>query len=124
MATTDGTRESIVSVKASDEYHRFYCSPCDRDGKSNGASAYCLQCEEYFCPHCHKEHDRMAKLQDHTVLDENHANFGDPPDVRPAPVLTEPCETHVRQLINTFCVTHDQLACGVCVSVQHRYDFY
>ena len=120
MATGGGTRDSVVSVKASEEYHRFFCSLCDKDGKSNGASAYCLQCEEYFCPRCHKEHDRMTKLQDHTVLDESHVDFGDPPKIIPAPTLTEPCTLHAGQVINTFCGAHDALVCGACVSIDHR----
>ena len=122
MASGNGPRDSIVSVKASEEYHRFFCSPCGRISKSNGASAYCVDCEEYLCSQCNRYHDRMAKRQAHTVLDENHVDFEDPPKITRAKTLKATCKRHDGQLTNTYCGAHDVLVCGVCVSIDHRYD--
>ena len=95
----------------SEESFDLICTICSKKSRIKQAKSYCSDCTKYLCVDCveiHIEHN-----EDHTLVDVYDVDQLDN-------VLTEKCGKHRDHVIKLFCVNHDELACTLCATLEHR----
>ncbi|KAL0962271.1 hypothetical protein UPYG_G00337920 [Umbra pygmaea] len=83
-----------------------WCAGCDEPV----AYGWCTECGEPLCSACVAAHKRVKLTRSHSVL------LSLPPGFR----RTVMCTIHIREPMNLFCVTCDQLTCRDCQLTLHR----
>ena len=108
------------SIYASSEpYYDFSCSNCASENKLSEGERYCVECDEIFCTPCLNHHNRMAKMRQHKLLDQNNMVARKPKeDLVQLP--TTMCTAHPGQGINMHCGQDDLVCCTVCIAESHR----
>ncbi|XP_072042775.1 E3 ubiquitin-protein ligase TRIM56-like [Amphiura filiformis] len=91
------------------------CGNCNLKKK---ATAYCLDCEEFFCQTCHTAHDTLKTHKDHQVVSIE--------DVRSGKVVLpvtasedQKCKDHDSETKKFYCETCGKLICGKCIVLGH-----
>ena len=98
----------------SDECYDVNCTICSKKNRIKQATSYCRDCTKYLCADCVEIH--INHIEDHTLVDVHDVGQLDD-------VLTEKCGKHRDQVIELFCVDHDELACTLCATLEHRLVF-
>ncbi|XP_053402331.1 E3 ubiquitin-protein ligase TRIM36-like [Mercenaria mercenaria] len=117
MATSADFSESVI--EASDELVDIYCEPCADDGKQIEAEGFCVDCSEYLCGQCYKNHTRYKAFKHHVLQDKNKMPV-DAAKARVTDVCIEKCAVHSAKVIEYFCRSCDKLGCTACITVNHR----
>ncbi|VDI23219.1 Hypothetical predicted protein [Mytilus galloprovincialis] len=84
------------------------CDSCYGESKQTTALKYCKNCEEHLCNDCADSHVRTKEFKSH--------------DINPLTISTvaKNCSDHLEMPIDYFCIHHDVLCCGKCVSSKHK----
>ena len=115
MATGGGGSISL----SSEPFYDFSCSNCASENKHSEGERYCVECDEIFCTSCLEFHNRMAKMRQHKLLDQNNMATRKP--VRDLVQLpTAMCIAHAGQVNNMYCGQDDLVCCTVCIAEDHR----
>ena len=81
----------------------------------NKATAYCMECKEFFCKSCHTAHD--TNKGDHKVVSTEDLRSGRVM----LPVTTDQrCKDHEGEIRRCYCVTCGKLVCRDCFVQDHR----
>ena len=115
MATGGGFGRSIDI--GSDVLYDFTCTPCAYNNRNEEAESYCVECREYFCVSCIKDHNKFAIMRAHQILDKAEMSAAGPQQT--STVLTEKCEEHNGNTIDTYCPVHQAVGCGTCIALKH-----
>ncbi|KAH3832023.1 uncharacterized protein LOC127879840 isoform X1 [Dreissena polymorpha] len=118
MAEHGVTEETDVAT-ASDEVD-IYCEPCSTDRKKTFANGFCLQCDEYLCDTCIKDHKKFSISRMHSVLDQGKMPSQRQKKQNCLVGCIEPCRKHQNEIIKFFCKLHQVLVCSVCITLDHR----
>ncbi|XP_053401186.1 uncharacterized protein LOC128557615 [Mercenaria mercenaria] len=116
MATSTDYSRSVI---AASEMKDIYCEPCVNDGKHIEAEGFCVDCFEYLCGQCYKNHTRYKAFRHHVLQDKDKM----PVDTAKAgarDVCQEKCGLHPTKIIEYFCKSCDMLGCHACITVNHR----
>ncbi|XP_045157262.2 uncharacterized protein LOC123523677 [Mercenaria mercenaria] len=92
------------------------CGPCSIENKKSEATMFCVECNDMLCDNCVGIHRRFATMKTHQIVvhtDKEQFDFT-------AEILTDKCGRHEGKHLETFCKTHDEICCSVCVSINHR----
>ncbi|XP_053406493.1 transcription intermediary factor 1-alpha-like [Mercenaria mercenaria] len=117
MATSKNYSRSVVA--ASDEVRDIYCEPCVDDGKQNVAEGFCVDCSEYLCGQCYKNHTRYKAFKQHVLQDKDKMPlFTTKADAKD--VCVEKCSLHTTKIVEYFCRSCDTLGCHACITLNHR----
>ncbi|KAH3719073.1 hypothetical protein DPMN_061902 [Dreissena polymorpha] len=92
------------------------CDPCSVEGKKEESTNFCVNCLEYFCINCAKDHRKYKQSRDHIILEEL------PPDTTIYEALStlSRCGIHPEIEIEKFCKLHDAVICRYCVKDMHN----
>lgn len=99
----------------------FLCTTCEREGVQTEASNYCMECEANLCPSCVNQHKKFPTMRGHKILGKSarrHVNR----DVEEEENLLE-CHNHPGKMVDMYCPEHDEVWCGGCMAVYHKYVF-
>ncbi|XP_053400315.1 E3 ubiquitin-protein ligase TRIM63-like [Mercenaria mercenaria] len=108
MTETNAVTTDLVTTE-SEEVFEMYCEPCNREGTSVTATAFCPSCVDYLCATCLKYHKRF--LSEHAYLDN---------DKMSRDICLEKCPTHKNEIIKFYCATCKTFACSVCKKKDHN----
>ncbi|XP_052098149.1 uncharacterized protein LOC127732960 [Mytilus californianus] len=98
------------------ETHFKICASCLQDGEKIPSSEWCWDCMEGLCTECAKYHRRQKPSRQHKlVLINTIPNF----DVLLSYIQTS-CPLHNNEQLLSFCSTHRDLCCQLCVNTSHR----
>ena len=122
MAEGGDLRRSINI--GSDVLYDFSCTPCGKNNIVEEAERYCIQCREYFCISCFKDHNKFAIMQTHQILDKAEMAAQEQQQTPMGPqqttmVLTKKCQEHHGNTIDTYCPVHQAVGCGTCIALKH-----
>ena len=114
----DHVRNIRDSFSASDEYHDFTCSPCTKESRNISAKKFCVDCKNYLCENCLKQHNRFPLMKSHHIVDKADGKryTCSPHDVIPV----QTCETHRGKLLDMYCESHEEVCCTACAAIHHR----
>ena len=115
MAEGGDLRRSINI--GSDVLYDFSCTPCANNNRNEEAERYCVECREYFCPSCIKDHNKFAIMRYHQILDKAGMSAQGPQQTHM--VLTEKCQVHHGNTIDTYCPVHQAVGCGTYIALKH-----
>ncbi|XP_045161043.1 E3 ubiquitin-protein ligase TRIM33-like [Mercenaria mercenaria] len=101
-----------------DEQLEIFCDPCQVESEHIIAVSYCEECNEYLCKHCHKAHRRLAATREHIVREQDlpEKSLSKPNKTE----LPEKCFAHEGQVIDHYCISHEELCCSMCLSINHQ----
>lgn len=117
-AAAGSDKDSGSSIGKSTELDvEMPCSPCllDAHSKRIESVVFCLECKEYLCLACRKQHCRFRPTRGHHLLEISDKEFRDTVD---AP-QTETCPEHFGRSIDHYCEDHDVTCCKSCVEIGH-----
>ncbi|KAH3719065.1 hypothetical protein DPMN_061893 [Dreissena polymorpha] len=92
------------------------CDPCLVEGKKEESTNFCVNCLEYFCINCARDHRKYKQSRDHTILEELPH---DTTIYRAFNTFTR-CEFHPEIQIEKFCIHHDAMICRYCLKDMHH----
>lgn len=113
---TDGCQNNT-----SDECFDLFCTPCSKIDKKNEAEKFCVECQEYLCTTCVKDHNKFSALAQHHLLE--RSQFGTTSETDSSELPSEPterCKIHPMKLVDMYCQEHDFVGCHVCFTITHR----
>ncbi|XP_052778816.1 KIN17-like protein [Mya arenaria] len=117
MDAVPGRKAQMTSRSAPD---LTYCQPCAEDGKKIPPEAFCPICKEFLCSTCARIHRNLKITKSHALQDKNSmpSSFrGESEDEK----FTETCLRHSQEFIKYFCLNHETLLCGDCLTERaHR----
>ena len=105
----------IVTKRKSSASNRI-CGECD---DNTVAVMWCVDCENFLCEECYKQHGRMKKLKSHKTRTIEHFNEQSLKGILGFP-KPEYCKDHVTQPLDLYCMTCSSLICRDCTYVDHR----
>ncbi|XP_052778559.1 E3 ubiquitin-protein ligase TRIM71-like [Mya arenaria] len=94
------------------------CDPCRFDETEEKATGFCLDCVEYLCSACSRDHRKNKITRTHTILKDEDM----PSDVSTfasMKTMTK-CKVHPDRTVEYKCSTHDELICVSCFAKAHR----
>ncbi|KAH3719084.1 transcription intermediary factor 1-alpha-like [Dreissena polymorpha] len=93
------------------------CGTCLFDGVTVEPKHFCVNCLEYLCPACAREHRRHKSLREHTILEGNEF----PQDVSLFEEMEKLsyCPKHPNVEVDQHCPSHDVLFCSQCLQKDH-----
>ncbi|KAH3719088.1 E3 ubiquitin-protein ligase TRIM33-like isoform X4 [Dreissena polymorpha] len=93
------------------------CGTCLFDGVTVEPKHFCVNCQEYICPACAREHRRHKSLREHTILEGNEF----PQDVTLFEEMEKLsyCPKHPNVEVDQHCPSHDVLFCSQCLQKDH-----
>jgi hypothetical protein len=114
------------NLSASDEYYDFTCTPCTKEKRNIQAKKYCVDCKNYLCENCIKQHNRFGLMKNHRVVDKTEAKRYKsnvvPSDVVPSDVIpVQTCDAHIGKILDMYCESHEEVCCAACAVIYHRY---
>ncbi|KAH3719285.1 hypothetical protein DPMN_062116 [Dreissena polymorpha] len=94
------------------------CGPCLFDGNTVEPRYFCVDCLEYLCTECIRDHRRSKSSREHKILEEEEL----PMDVKLFEEMKKlsDCTKHTDIEIDQYCPTHDVLICRYCLQNDHR----
>ena len=87
--------------------------PCKEDGINVNAEGFCVDCNDYLCKPCFRNH-KISRPSKHHVLQDKY----DMPPAKPT-VKCVLCRIHKSEFMNQYCKTHDVFSCSVCMMQGH-----
>ncbi|XP_071167356.1 tripartite motif-containing protein 2-like [Mytilus edulis] len=91
------------------------CASCLQDGENVSSSEWCWNCMEGLCTECAKYHRKQKPSRQHKIVVLNNiTNF----DLLLSYIKTS-CPIHNNQPLLSFCSTHRDLCCELCVKTSH-----
>jgi hypothetical protein len=114
---TVGTRGSKTTAKTELEYP---CNPCMRESNNVEATNYCDDCGENLCADCVKQHVKFQSMIDHKILGKDDRRRKDDDGAKPRNNPLE-CSEHPGKRVDMFCADHNEVWCGACIAINHRY---
>ena len=103
---------------ASEEVYDFTCTLCAKRNKTSEAVKFCLECQVYLCLGCTEWHNSFPSMAGH-VLEKAELTSREKKLSLPY-VPTERCPKHPAEVIKMYCAKHDQVACTVCTTINHK----
>lgn len=96
----------------------IWCDPCSVDEATQVALAFCLDCLEYLCETCCRDHRRMKFTRQHKVLKDS--DF--PRNTEPHRFMKEMlnCPSHPDKTVSFKCQKHSSLICLLCLATEHK----
>lgn len=98
----------------------YPCAPCSRENNNIEATNYCDDCGENLCVDCVKQHVKFQSMKDHKILGKADRRRKDDDGSKSKTSPLE-CSEHPGKKVDMFCVDHNQVWCGACIAVNHRY---
>ncbi|KAH3719288.1 hypothetical protein DPMN_062119 [Dreissena polymorpha] len=94
------------------------CGPCMFDGSTVEPRYFCVDCLEYLCTECIRDHRRNKLLREHKILEEDEI----PQDIQLFEEMKKLsyCNKHSYVEIDQYCPSHDVLICTFCLQNDHR----
>ncbi|XP_060571089.1 uncharacterized protein LOC132729342 [Ruditapes philippinarum] len=93
------------------------CQPCECDGDTIEAEAFCETCNEFLCSSCLKAHRKLAISKNHVIKSKNEMPISKEKQKDPC---TELCSVHSTEIINFYCEDHNYVGCGDCIVLSHK----
>lgn len=111
------SQANLEETKFADNEKR-YCDPCGHDEVTIIASAFCVDCLEYLCKACCKDHSRIKLTRQHRVLKDK--DF--PTDTTALRHMKEllNCPKHLDKAVSFKCLKHSSLICLLCLATEHK----
>ena len=92
-----------------------FCDPCLLLNKNVNAEQYCVDCDEFFCSSCSSVHKVSKLSRNHKILPREQM-----PLQKIASTEENVCSKHSKERLNYFCKVHNDLACTLCISLEHK----
>ncbi|XP_052779796.1 uncharacterized protein LOC128217027 [Mya arenaria] len=94
------------------------CDPCRFDETEEKATGFCVDCVEYLCSTCSRDHRRNKITRTHTILKDEDM----PSDVSSFTTMKTmiKCKVHPDRTVEYKCSTHNELICVSCFTKAHR----
>lgn len=94
------------------------CDPCLLENAKVNAKGFCVQCVEYVCTICSRQHIKNKCTRFHTILTDsdipqNKALFRLMNDLAI-------CPSHINSTVSHRCGDHNAYMCAVCIANYHR----
>ncbi|XP_053399881.1 uncharacterized protein LOC123560946 [Mercenaria mercenaria] len=101
------------------EEGELFCQPCSGDGDWVVAMGYCQNCNEYFCAACLRVHRKQSMSRNHVILEGKSMPKSLVPEID-VELCSELCEKHTHEIVKFYCSSHDTIACGDCMVLEHK----
>ncbi|KAH3807220.1 uncharacterized protein LOC127835024 [Dreissena polymorpha] len=110
--------DQAIDASCSTSIKHQQCQPCSFDDEEREASGFCVNCLEYICNDCSRDHRRNKITRDHVVLKgdempEDSTQFAKIKDLMKCPL-------HAENDISFECKDHGNLICVSCFTENHR----
>ncbi|KAH3706933.1 uncharacterized protein LOC127857658 [Dreissena polymorpha] len=98
--------------------HALKCGPCLFEGVTVDPKHFCVDCSEYLCTACAREHRRHKTLREHKLLGETEL----PQDATLFEEMKKlsHCSKHDDIELDQYCKNHNVLICLHCLKNDHR----
>ncbi|XP_060582284.1 uncharacterized protein LOC132738709 [Ruditapes philippinarum] len=96
---------------------RILCQPCECEGDTIEAVAFCETCKEFICSPCLKVHRKLAISKNHVIKYKNEMPISGKMKKDPC---TEMCSVHPTEIIKFYCEDHNYVRCGDCMVLSHK----
>ncbi|XP_060582285.1 uncharacterized protein LOC132738710 [Ruditapes philippinarum] len=96
---------------------RNLCQPCECDGDTIEAEAFCETCNEFICFPCLKAHRKFAISKNHVIKSKNEMPISREKQKDPC---SELCSVHYTEIIKFYCEDHNSVGCGDCMILSHK----
>ncbi|XP_060571111.1 E3 ubiquitin-protein ligase TRIM33-like [Ruditapes philippinarum] len=93
------------------------CQPCECDGDTIEADAFCETCNEFLCSPCLKAHRKLAISKNHVIKSKNEMPIS---REKQKDLCTELCSVHLTEIIKFYCEDHNFVGCGDCIVLSHK----
>ncbi|XP_060588244.1 uncharacterized protein LOC132743707 [Ruditapes philippinarum] len=93
------------------------CQPCECDGETIEAEAFCETCNELICSPCLKVHRKLAISKNHVIKSKNKMPISREKQKDPC---SELCSVHHTEIIKFYCEDHNSVGCGDCMVLSHK----
>ncbi|XP_060590478.1 E3 ubiquitin-protein ligase TRIM33-like [Ruditapes philippinarum] len=93
------------------------CQPCECDGDTIEAEAFCETCNEFICSPCLKVHRKLAVSKNHVIKSKDEMPISREKQKDPC---TELCSVHHTEIIKFYCEDHNSVGCGDCMVLSHK----
>ncbi|KAL4234414.1 hypothetical protein ACF0H5_006060 [Mactra antiquata] len=107
-----------ICTKPEQDFTYGECAPCKFEEKSSGAIGFCVECGDLLCESCCTEHNKFKTIRAHNILKGDRIPK-DTGAIARLPLLMM-CMVHPEKDLEYFCADHDVMACGACVTTDHR----
>ena len=110
---------SIISrstsvCKSSEEDLCYKCDPCSTAGDEAEVTGYCVNCEEYLCSDCYKDHPRNKASRNHRLLDKDSMPTKET-------IYCDPCGLEqVQEEAHGYCKECGEYLCASCSKSHSR----
>ncbi|XP_060582286.1 uncharacterized protein LOC132738712 [Ruditapes philippinarum] len=94
-----------------------FCQPCECDGDTVEAEAFCETCNEFICSPCLKAHRKLAISKNHVIKSKDEMPKSRKKQDDPC---TELCSIHHTEIIKFYCEDHNSVGCGDCMVLSHK----
>lgn len=94
------------------------CHPCLIDETDELASSFCVDCVEYLCSSCNRDHRKNKLTRGHRLLEELDMLRDPTPFSKMKELML--CSDHRTSEVAYKCEDHDQFICVTCIAVGHR----
>ena len=127
--------QSTSSGSASSSPKGTQCSACGEDHV-----AFCIECQDFLCPNCVVDHEKMHQTKDHCIIDTPTSSQASsrkttppstivqsPPGEQPPPFDEEACKAcdrHPEEKVIYFCEICVAVVCNSCILSDHSHHSY
>jgi len=118
VSVTSEDHWMLGSEEVSDEQ----CQSCSNVGEVIIAQGYCVDCGEFFCGKCCRQHKMFNVTKTHVIKDISDVDI----EARESRLAKENikfvkrCSVHTSDFIKLYCLTCNTLGCSVCMATEHR----
>ncbi|KAK3853270.1 hypothetical protein Pcinc_040183, partial [Petrolisthes cinctipes] len=96
----------------------FTCTSCTDEAVATGL---CTDCSEWLCDQCIQAHKRVKVTKDHLIKSKSEVDADDASSTNKVQVKKALfCNVHIKEKLNLYCQTCDQLTCRDCQLTDHR----
>ncbi|XP_045206020.1 uncharacterized protein LOC123558208 [Mercenaria mercenaria] len=107
---------SEVNAQAVDD-NILLCNPCLYDDTEEGAVGFCVNCVEYLCQGCCRDHKKSKVTRHHKIIRDNLPK--DASIFRLVKEMTS-CSDHPDVQVSHKCEDHNAYVCVMCIAGGHR----
>ncbi|XP_037781498.1 E3 ubiquitin-protein ligase TRIM33-like isoform X4 [Penaeus monodon] len=94
----------------------FTCTSCTDEAVATGL---CTDCSEWLCDQCIQAHKRVKVTKDHIIKGKGEVD-SDSSSTKTQAKRALFCNIHIKEKLNLYCQTCDQLTCRDCQLIEHR----
>ncbi|XP_069984080.1 E3 ubiquitin-protein ligase TRIM33 isoform X5 [Penaeus vannamei] len=94
----------------------FTCTSCTDEAIATGL---CTDCSEWLCDQCIQAHKRVKVTKDHIIKGKGEVD-SDSSSTKTQAKRALFCNIHIKEKLNLYCQTCDQLTCRDCQLIEHR----